>query len=162
MKVVLKMVLLCIVFQCKTPIKEGVFSIEKYKLEGLSLSNKAYSLLIPIEGCGYCISSTLSFATNHQENEFLQIVLSNYSTKNIDNKVTEYKLTRNGIIYDDGLLFTKLGLSTASPILMTNLESSYSLDTLIPENIDEILNDLELSLALNARNKKKLPLRVIK
>lgn len=75
-------------------------------------------LIIPTRGCVACIDGALNFASQHQGNKNLSVILSTFSAKGSTLKLKQYNIDEQWVIRDDKALAMKYDLITMYPLLL--------------------------------------------
>ncbi len=101
--------------------------------------DKTFYLIIPMEGCGYCINKSIDFANHYSGDDFLFIV-SHYDKKAVKRRVSNIK---DDILADYNFKAASYGLVAGSPVLYIvinqNVDKVIYLDS---NNVDEVLNSV--------------------
>jgi hypothetical protein len=96
-----------------------------------------YALLIPTEGCGPCIQTSIDFAARYQFKKELLVIVTGTSRKIIDLKLDKAGILASNVVIDEKGLSLKHGFVSLNPILYLGAGDERQLVTLEPMNINQ-------------------------
>ena len=120
-------------FSCNDAINSNLSKLRKieeiYQKNIISNQNVVY-LIIPVEGCSYCIEPTIEFAKKNRKNERILYVLADFRIKLIRVKFElKDEIIENVIIDSKGYAYT-LNLVNTMPVAYFLNEKGVLIDSL--------------------------------
>jgi len=142
MRYIITILFVCLIFSCKTKKEK---SIEKlfYSCGKRLEKTKCTLIIIPLDGCGSCISPSISFANENNQNDNLYIVVSTLDRKKIHMLFNVSKFSNTNFIIDAKCVSERLDLvSTATNVFFMEKGEIKRKETVTHENSVTIFEDI--------------------
>ncbi len=137
---ILVLILILSSISCGLPVPEyhrKLSEASMYKNPNQNLDSFDHVVIVPIQGCNYCVEATTMFLKRNIANNNILFIVVAKNKSELVNLISPESTERANFLLDDQLLSSKYGLVKLYPVLYSKKQGQY-FDTRVEINADNV------------------------